>query len=1056
MPTGPTHACAVGETPVRISRRRLLHAVGLSGALAALPLPRIEAGAATDPDPVAETYYRVLLRHTRWAEQQFDPAAGRYRLADFSFVVVLGNAVLLTRGTYDAATASVDKAFLHAHTVATIRHFAASNVLAGGSEWGKTLFWDTTFQSYFVLAARLLWPDLDAVTRSHVDTIARAQATYTTSLGTGNDPRSGGWTPNGLTGGFRGDTKLEEMGVYAQSLAPGLAWAPEDPAAATWRDWFGRWSRNAAGLSVADLANPSTVDGSPVSANTANNLYDTFIVENHGSFGPHYQEELWRTGGRNAIHFLLAGRPLPQVLTTTPNSERLWRTILATMSDAGEPLMAMVADREHLYGRDVIPLAFRAQVLGDRLAARAEAALAERLSAYQAYPPANRITKFSGEPKYEPEARAEIAISYLLHEWRVRTSPPVVPVTEPELFERAAAVIDFGAEPGLLAHQSPAAWAGTVTKAGFTKFAWQPSHDDWLFVISGATPMLLPATTLAVTARRAVVYTRTRDGFDGTASLLTFAGGHAGTATLPTGTIIYASSGLGAGEGRIEVHNLTMPGMSGLDGDRTYTTAEATVSVPSLDSGRRGITPPPGVTRVDELTFPTITARHVRMVGIQPHPSFGYSLFALEVGSPDLARGRVTTASSSDPGREAALATDGSYTTRWAVSRAERPRPDSWLAVDLGAPASFDRVRLYWEAAAGRAYRIESSVDGNTWVRVADHPRPDLRSTGRWLDIDGRAGLVVRGSSNPITVTGDTVVLSDGPAAGMVIEGYPRATQAGLRTAAATGAPRCTPSTVRASAADSFLSLFNLSSTPAIATISVPQNRSSISLYRGRQVVTETGTDYELSLDGASARIEPPRFTLQAMPGQRVALGVRAEVIDGQHISLIGAPSGLPAMLTLVQRDGLRMSVVLPAGQRSDITMLTGRPYPLDDLALGRPTFPTAPLPAGMSDPAAAVDDNPGTAWTPGPAGRMVVDLGAVHRIGEVGLEWTVAGLVPGSAISTSTDGRAYGTPATMPSGRRVRLPVERTARYLALAVAGWGAGHAALVSLSVRPGSPR
>ena len=63
------------------------------------------------------------------------------------------------------------------------------------------------------------------------------------------------------------------------------------------------------------LANPARVDGVAVSANTAQNLYDTFIVENHGSFGPHYQEELWRTSGRNSAHFLAAGRALPEVFT---------------------------------------------------------------------------------------------------------------------------------------------------------------------------------------------------------------------------------------------------------------------------------------------------------------------------------------------------------------------------------------------------------------------------------------------------------------------------------------------------------------------------------------------------------------------------------------------------------------------------------------------------------------------------------------------------------------------------------------------------------------------
>ncbi|WP_033440486.1 discoidin domain-containing protein [Saccharothrix sp. NRRL B-16314] len=1030
---------------MRINRRQLLRAVGVSGALALAPglaLPPRPA-AADDADPVARVYYDVLSRHTRWAEQQYDQAAGRYRRTDFGFAVVLGNAVLLTRGAYDEDATGVPKSVLHAHTIATIRHFAASNVLAGGSEWGRTLFWDTTFQSYFVLAARLLWADLDPATRTAVDRIARGQAAYTAALGSGNDPRSGGWTPNGLTGGHRGDTKLEEMGVYAQALAPGLAWAADDPDAGAWREAFGRWSRNEAGLPAADLANPSVVDGVPVDANTATNMYDTFIVENHGSYGPHYQEELWRTSGRNAVHFLVAGTPLPEVLTAQPNGERLWRTILATMSDAGEPLMPMVDDREHLYGRDVIPLAFRSQVLGDRLAARAEAALAERLTAYQAYPPVHRLAKFSGEAKYEPEARAELAISYLLHEWRARTGP-VTPVSSEEFFAQAAATTDYGAEPGLLAHQSPHAWAGTVTKPGYTKFAWQPAHDDWLFVVGGATAMLLPSTSLTVSGRRVAVYQRVRDGFDGTASLLSFAGGHAGTATLPTGTIIYATSGLAAGEGRVDVHNLTMPGVPGLDGSRTYTAAEGVVTVASADSR---VPPPAGVARVDDLVFAAVTARHVRMIGVSPHPTYGYSLFSLEArhgaDGPDLARGRATTASSSDTGREAPLATDGSHTTRWAVSRADRGRADSRLSVDLGAPVPVDRVRLYWEAAAGRAYRVETSTDGVTWTTAAEYPKPDLRSTGGRLDVDGRAGFVVHGSPNPITVSGDTVVLSDGPAAEMVVEGYPG--QVDLAALAARGTPTCEPATVRASAADGFLSLFNLSDAPAAGTVAVRQDLTAVRLYRGRQVVTRTGTDYELRIDGAVARVEPPRFTLEG----DVPVGLTALVHDGAHVTLTGAPSGPVARMVLVGAHGGRMPVALPAGVRRDVTLPEARPYPLDDLALGRTTFPTSPLPPGMTDPAAAVDDDPGTAWTPGPAGRMVVDLGAPHHIGRVGLVWA-PGRVPDCVITTSTDGRSYGPPVAAPRYHRADLVVDTTARYVAVTAHGWHPGDAALTGLSV------
>jgi hypothetical protein len=483
----------MSQHAVGFTRRQLMRLLGTSGIATGLALAPVRASAATTTaapptDSVSDTYYRVLLSHTRWSEEQWDAAQGHYTAQDFGFAVVLGNAVLLTRGPYDAERAGVDQDTLRARTVATVRHFAASNRLTGGTEWGRTLFFDTTFQSYFVLAARLLWDDLDEATRRNVDTIVREQAQYTAQLGTGDDPASAGWTPHGLSGGFQGDTKLEEMGVYAQSLAPGLAWAGDDPRYEAWRAAFGRWSRNEAGLPAADLANPARVDGISVSANTAQNLYDTFIVENHGSFGPHYQEELWRTSARNSAHFLLAGRALPEVLTAQPNAGPLWRTLLGVMSDAGEPLMPMVADREHLYGRDVIPLAFLAQVLGDRTAARCELALAERLEAYQAYPPQYRLAKFSGEPKYEPEARAELAISYLLHEWRARSGkPPVRPMSPRELFEHASGVTDHGSGPGLVSHQSPGAWSGAVSKSGFVKFAWQPAHDDWLFAIGGTT-----------------------------------------------------------------------------------------------------------------------------------------------------------------------------------------------------------------------------------------------------------------------------------------------------------------------------------------------------------------------------------------------------------------------------------------------------------------------------------------------------------------------------------------------------------------------------------------
>ena len=1032
-----------------INRRRFVQLVG-AGAAVSLPLAmsggtaRAQGRNHTAPDPVAETYYRVLLNHTRWSETQWDAARGCYTNKDFGFAVVLGHAVLLTRGTYDGDRAGIDERTLKARTIATIRHFAASNRLTGGTEWGRRLFFDTTFQSYFVLAARLLWDDLDETTRSRVATIAREQAAYTAGLGTADDPDSGSWTPRGLLGGHQGDTKLEEMGVYAQSLAPGLAWAADDPRHPEWAEAFGAWSRNEAGLPPADLANPARVDGVRVCDNTARNLYDTFIVENHGSFGPHYQEELWRTSGRNAAHFITAGRALPEVLTNQPNADELWRTLLGVMSDAGEPLMPMVNDREHLYGRDVIPLAFLAQVGGDRAAARAEVALAERLEAYQSYPPEFRLAKFSGEPKYEPEARAELAISYLLHLWANDRGRTARPFSQEELFERAAGVTDFGPGPGLVSHQTAAAWAGAVTKQGFLKFAWQPSHDDWLFKLSGSTAMFLPTTSLRESGRRVRTYAANRDGFDGSATLLRLGTGHAGFTTLPTGAVVYATSGLAAGEGRLEIHNVTMPGVAGLTGARTYRFAEGSAIVASADSR-----PATTAARVDEVTFPRTEVRHLRMLGVRPDPAYGYSLYAFEArdgaDGAEAARGGTATASSYDAGKEPGLAVDGNATTRWAVSRADRPRADSWLAVDLGSAHAVDRVTLRWEAAAGRAYTVQGSADGRQWRDLASWPVPEVTSRGGWLDVDGRAGLLVRGSDLPLTVSRDEILLADGPAAPLLVEGLPNASARTLRERAAAPVPRAEAEAVRAALTDDHLSLFNLSDGAVTTRVAIPQTGTGRVLFEGRQTLTADGTAYEAELDAAEALLLPPRLTLHPLTGGRLPAGLRAQVADGATVRLTG-----PACRVRVTAQGYSEVAVIRPGRTTTVTVRRATAYPLHDLALGRTVFPTGPLPAGMSDPSAAVDGDPSTAWTPGPDGRMVVDLGAPLRVRDIRTDWT-GGHVPSLRVEFSGDGLDY-TPAGQLTGRgrTRRLTTDITARYMALATDAGKGNNARLIKLSL------
>ncbi|MDR3201811.1 MAG: discoidin domain-containing protein, partial [Bifidobacteriaceae bacterium] len=721
----------------------------LAIALGALtPAAGSAAPAQADPidaDQVAQTYYKVLLRHTQFAETRWDAANQCYSPTDYmGESLVLGNAVLLTKGTYDPVEAGVGYATLMDHTLKSITYFAATNRFNGGALWGKNLFWDATYESYFLAAAHLLWDQLDATTRANVLNISKGQADYTLSLGTADDPGSGGWSPNGAAGGYVGDSKIEEMGVYALGIAPALAYNPTDPSAADWAQSMGFWTRNMVGLPAADKNNPALLGGVPVLENTAHNVYDGFLVENHDSFAPHYQEEIWRTMARGAVHFLLAGTPLPEVLQTQANGQELLATILADMSDSGEPFMVTVQDREYLYGRDTIPLAYLAQMQANPYVARAEKDLADNLADFQEYGGSQRIAyktigaQTAGEIKYEGEARSEVAISYLLHDWRAsQPSGPVRIATEEELFDYAATATDYSygtRRPGLMLHQTQNAWAAAVDRAGFTKFAWQPEHDSWLFKISGATPFLLPTTSPTVSAAQGEVYSDVADGFDGTASMLTTATGKAGMATLPTGTIVYSTSGTATGEGVVNVRNIDMGGVKGLDGDRDYTTAEGTTTF----TGATTTTPvnpacakPGAASRRDCLEFEPVTARYIRVQGINRTNNGNYTLRELQAqlgatGPGVIAPGRA--ASEKWPGGTAnlpAAAIDGDIATFWRSNGPGGSASDAdWWQVDLGAPAPFDRITADWGTEAAAAYAVQVSNDGATWQAVGFHNIP--------------------------------------------------------------------------------------------------------------------------------------------------------------------------------------------------------------------------------------------------------------------------------------------------------------------------------------------
>ncbi len=78
-----------------------------------------------------------------------------------------------------------------------------------------------------------------------------------------------------------------------------------------------------------------------------------------------------------------------------------------------------------------------------------------------------------------------------------------------------------------------------------------------------------------------------------------------------------------------------------------------------------------------------------------------------------LSLGCPAVASSTNHGEPSNI-TDGNDNTRWAALRAD----NEWIYVDLGSEKSVGGVRLNWEAAFGKSYKIQVSNDAETWREV--------------------------------------------------------------------------------------------------------------------------------------------------------------------------------------------------------------------------------------------------------------------------------------------------------------------------------------------------
>ncbi|WP_063910128.1 ThuA domain-containing protein [Herbidospora yilanensis] len=152
---------------------------------------------------------------------------------------------------------------------------------------------------------------------------------------------------------------------------------------------------------------------------------------------------------------------------------------------------------------------------------------------------------------------------------------------------------------------------------------------------------------------------------------------------------------------------------------------------------------------IDDLTV-SGTGRYVRIHGTQRAlTAYGYSLWDLNVyGTPAtggpalLSRSRPVTVSSVEPGsaHAGANAVDGDTATRWGSAYAD----PQWITVDLGQTRTINRVRLQWETAYGRQYRVETSTNNSTWTTVSTQTASDggvddltVNGAGRYVRVYG-------------------------------------------------------------------------------------------------------------------------------------------------------------------------------------------------------------------------------------------------------------------------------------------------------------------------------
>jgi chondroitin AC lyase len=166
-------------------------------------------------------------------------------------------------------------------------------------------------------------------------------------------------------------------------------------------------------------------------------------------------------------------------------------------------------------------------------------------------------------------------------------------------------------------------------------------------------------------------------------------------------------------------------------------------------------------------------ARYVRMQAVQRSTTqYGVSMWEVEVfaddgiadapttpaGRENLALGRPIVADSTyNPTAGAANANDGNLTTRWSSSRQDAPyTTQRWLQVDLETEHTINQVVLTWESATSNDFKIEGSLDGQTWHELA-HVQKTSAELKNVVDFPDAEVRHVRVTGLPVTKYGVSI-----------------------------------------------------------------------------------------------------------------------------------------------------------------------------------------------------------------------------------------------------------------------------------------------------------